>query len=313
VMLAQMRDDGSFCAVKILRKANILRQKQLEHIISEKTLLAQIRHPFIVCMRGCFMDRVNVYMVMEYVVGGELFTYLSNYNNFTKDMVLFYAAEMLLVLEYLHNRQIVYRDLKPENVLIDAEGHVKITDFGFAKRLDTMACFGRDQAKTYTVCGTMDYLAPEIIKKQGHGYGVDYWALGVIIFEMLAGYPPFDDDNPIGVCTKILNGDAVYPDYFDGDTHDIIRGLLTDDLQHRLGCRPRRCDDIKDHPFFAKVNWEDAAIRGLRPPFRPKVCSEDDTSNFPAYDEDATLSEGDSEDALLDATIEAKFKSFETL
>ncbi|KNC52951.1 AGC/PKA protein kinase [Thecamonas trahens ATCC 50062] len=248
-------------------------------------------------MRWCFQDLRNVYMVLDYVVGGELFTYLGNLGQFTKRMTVFFAAEIVLVLEYLHSLGIVYRDLKPENVLIDRDGHIRITDFGFAKYLDD---------STFTVCGTVDYLAPEIIKKQGHGFGVDIWAVGVLIYEMLAGVPPFDDDCQIAVCTRILDVDLDFPPEFDDDTIDIVEGLCTEEEEDRLGCGPRGFAEIKEHPFFSTVDWDAALKRKMMPPFVPAVDEEDDTSCFPDYDEvDVTALEA--EDYDVDQELFSEF------
>jgi serine/threonine protein kinase len=263
-------------------------------------ILEQLDHPFIVKLYSAFQDARNLYMNLEFVVGGELFTFLSTYQNFTVDIARFFAAEIVCVLEYLHARKIVYRDLKPENVLIDQHGHIKICDFGFAKHL---------QDRTYTVCGTMDYLSPEIIKKRGHGFGVDFWALGVIIFEMITGYPPFDDDNPIGVCSKILNGDVTFPDFLDDDTVSIIRGLLTEDLTQRLGCMEGKFRDLMLHPFFASVDWNKCYQRKLRPPFRPNITGLEDTQNFPEYDE-VDLTTLEAVDTALTADQQKLFDEF---
>ena len=169
-------------------------------------------------------------MLFEYICGGELFSRLRKDGRFANDVALFYACEIALSLQYLHRMNIVYRDLKPENLLIDKEGHIKITDFGFAKQLTN--------DRTYTLCGTPEYLAPEIIKgsKVGYGKSVDWWALGILIFEMLSGYPPFYDNEPIGIYKKIVAGIIEFPRFFDVKAKDVIRKLLNPDLNYRLGC-----------------------------------------------------------------------------
>lgn len=169
-------------------------------------------------------------MLFEYICGGELFSRLRKDGRFANDVALFYACEIALSLQYLHRMNIVYRDLKPENLLIDKEGHIKITDFGFAKQLAN--------DRTYTLCGTPEYLAPEIIKgsKVGYGKSVDWWALGILIFEMLSGYPPFYDNEPIGIYKKIVAGIIEFPRFFDVKAKDVIRKLLNPDLNFRLGC-----------------------------------------------------------------------------
>ena len=177
-------------ALKRLKKSAIIKLKQIDHVKSEKNVLSIIDHPFIVNLKGYFQTPSHIYMLLDYACGGELFTLLRREGRFANDVALFFASEILLAFDYLHGMDIAYRDLKPENLLIDKEGHVKITDFGFAKVV---------KDKTYTLCGTPEYLAPEIIQSKGHNKNVDWWALGVLVFEMLAGYPPFYDDNPMGI------------------------------------------------------------------------------------------------------------------
>ena len=168
-------------------------------------------------------------MLFEFVCGGELFSRLRKDGRFSNDVALFYGVEIIMALQYLHQQDIVYRDLKPENLLIDKDGHIKLADFGFAKRVET--------DKTYTLCGTPEYLAPEIIKgsKVGYGKSVDWWALGILIFEMLSGYPPFYDNEPIGIYKRILSGVIEFPKFFSVYAKDLIRKLLNPELSKRLG------------------------------------------------------------------------------
>lgn len=300
VLLARYAEkNGQVYAIKCLRKADILRQKQVRHVLSETRVMAEISHPFIVNMRWCFQDMRNIYMVLDYVVGGELFTYLGNLEKLSMEMTVFFAAEIILVLEYLHKNGIVYRDLKPENVLIAMDGHIRLADYGFAKKMEP-----RDS--TFTVCGTVDYLAPEIIKKQGHGFGVDLWAIGVLIFEMLAGYPPFEDDSQIAICTRILDVDLDFPDEFDDVTIDVIEALIVEEEEDRLGVGEGGFDQLKRHPFFRSVDWEEAAAGRMQPLFVPAVSSVDDTSCFPIYDE-VDITAMDDEDLAVDQSIFAEF------
>lgn len=197
VRLVKHNASGEVYALKILKKSEILRLKQVDHIKSEIEVLQQIQHPFIVNLMGHFQDTDKLYMVIEYVPGGELFSHLRREGRFNNDASRYYSSEIALAFQHLHLKNIVYRDLKPENLLICRDGHIKITDFGFAKQVVD---------RTWTLCGTPEYLAPEIIQSKGHGLSVDWWALGVLIFEMLAGYPPFYDENPFGIYQKILGG-----------------------------------------------------------------------------------------------------------
>jgi tRNA A-37 threonylcarbamoyl transferase component Bud32 len=175
VHLVKLKATGKYFAMKVLRKSDIVKMKQVEHTINEKNILEQLEMPFLVGMLGTFQDANHVFLVLEYIQGGELFTFLRKSGMFPNHVAKFYAAEVVLAFEYLHKADIIYRDLKPENILIDADGHIRITDFGFAKSVP-------DQ--TWTLCGTPDYLAPEIIQSKGYGRAVDWWAVGVLIYEV---------------------------------------------------------------------------------------------------------------------------------
>lgn len=186
-------------ALKILKKTEVIKLKQIDHVRNERAILADVAgYPFITNLLGSFSDNESLYMLLDYVPGGELFSYLRKYRRFDEQVARFYAAEIVLVLEFLHERQggVAYRDLKPENLLLDQEGHIKLVDFGFAKRLG----YKDDRpVETYTLCGTPEYLAPEVIHNKGHTTAVDWWALGILIYEFLTGYPPFWHQNPIEI------------------------------------------------------------------------------------------------------------------
>ncbi|CAM9816494.1 unnamed protein product [Chrysoparadoxa australica] len=277
VRLVREHDDGKYYALKISKKSAIIRMKQVEHIKNEVSLLNQIDHPNIVNMFGYFQDAQKLYLVMEYVQGGELFSHLRSAVRFPDHQGKQYTAEVVLAFSYLHNLNIVYRDLKPENLLISRDGRIKITDFGFAKVVED---------RTWTLCGTPEYLAPEIIQSKGHGKSVDWWALGVLIHEMLAGYPPFYDENPIGIYQKILAGRLDVPRHLDPKAKDLIKKLLTIDRTKRLGCVKGGSRAVKEHKWFAGIDW-DAIYNGqIEPPFVPRIAGAGDTSNFETYPED---------------------------
>eukprot|EP00954_Amorphochlora_amoebiformis_P021246 1345126-Amorphochlora_amoeboformis.AAC.1 len=201
VNLASLNIDGKAhpFAIKTLSKAEVCRLKQVAHIKAEKHNLMEVHHTFIVKLFHTFQDKLNLYFVLEYVIGGDFFSYLRRKGRLDMHAARFYAAELVVALSYLHSKDIIYRDLKPENMLISAEGHVKLADFGFSKKLE------KDK-RTWTLCGTPEYLAPEIIHSIGHHYGVDWWALGILLFEMLAGFPPFYDEQPFNIYQKIVGG-----------------------------------------------------------------------------------------------------------
>ncbi|CAG8491661.1 12803_t:CDS:2 [Ambispora leptoticha] len=222
-------------------------------------------------------DSANLYMVMDYVVGGELFSVLRKTQRFPDHVAKFYAAEVLLAFEYLHSKDVIYRDLKPENLLLDRNGHIKITDFGFAKYVPDV---------TWTLCGTPDYLAPEVIQSKGYSKAVDWYSLGVLIFEMLAGYPPFYDEDHMRLYEKIVAGRVRYPGFFDPVVKDLLKRLLTADLSKRYGNLKGGSEDIKQHNWFKGVDWERLCRLEIEAPYIPQVSGDGDASNFDMYPEE---------------------------
>eukprot|EP01057_Protomagalhaensia_wolfi_P000305 Protomagalhaensia_wolfi_Nauph_80__304@NODE_116_length_3599_cov_9_966292_g89_i0_p2_GENE_NODE_116_length_3599_cov_9_966292_g89_i0NODE_116_length_3599_cov_9_966292_g89_i0_p2_ORF_typecomplete_len453_score69_61Pkinase/PF00069_25/2_4e74Pkinase_Tyr/PF07714_17/1_3e44Kinaselike/PF14531_6/3_4e16WaaY/PF06176_11/1_5e07Kdo/PF06293_14/7_3e07Pkinase_fungal/PF17667_1/2e06RIO1/PF01163_22/9e05APH/PF01636_23/0_0015YrbLPhoP_reg/PF10707_9/0_14ActFrag_cataly/PF09192_10/0_3_NODE_116_length_3599_cov_9_966292_g89_i01780 len=271
-------------ALKILKKSKIIQMKQVEHVKSEKAILQSISHPFIVNLCASFQDEKRLFMLMEYVNGGELFSHLRREQRLPNEHAKFYASEIVLAFEYLHDLRIVYRDLKPENLLLDGQGHIKMTDFGFAKVIED---------RTWTLCGTPEYLAPEIIQSKGHGKSVDWWALGILIFEMLVGAPPFYDENPMNIYKKVLEGNVDFPEFLESKAKDLVRKLLTQDRTKRYGCLKYGAEDVKRHKWFRGIDWQDCFDRKIRAPYIPAVKGADDTSMFDSYPEssenDATV------------------------
>lgn len=261
-------------AMKVLRKAEIVRLKQVEHMNSERRILEKVRHPFIVELHATYQDNLNVYMLLTYVPGGELFSHLRRAGRFSPDVTRFYLASIVLAIEYLHSKNIIYRDLKPENLLLDRSGYLRIADFGFSKVVED---------RTFTLCGTPEYLAPEIVLSQGHGKAVDWWALGILAFEMLAGYPPFFDDHPLGIYEKILRNEVSFPSHIDPYAKDLIRGLLTADRTKRLGNLRGGARDVMGHPWFQGVDWGALERKEIGAPIVPRVGSMSDSQNFQRY------------------------------
>ncbi|KAF5659933.1 AGC PKA kinase [Fusarium heterosporum] len=279
VHLVQSKHNQRFYAVKVLKKAQVVKMKQVEHTNDERRMLADVKHPFLITLWGTFQDTKNLYMVMDFVEGGELFSLLRKSGRFPNPVAKFYAAEVTLALEYLHSKNIIYRDLKPENLLLDRHGHLKITDFGFAKRVPD---------KTWTLCGTPDYLAPEVVSNKGYNKSVDWWSLGILIYEMLCGYTPFwDSGSPMKIYENILKGKVKYPAYVNADAQNLLERLITADLTKRLGNLYGGPGDVKNHPWFAEVTWDRLARKDIDAPYTPPVkAGAGDASQFDRYPED---------------------------
>lgn len=280
VHLVRLKKTGEYFAMKAMKKSEVVRLKQVEHTMNERNLLASVNFPFLVNVVCTMQDSLHLFVVMEYVMGGELFSILRKAQRFPNHVAKFYAAEVVLAFEYLHERDVVYRDLKPENLLLSREGHIKMTDFGFAKHIPDNI--------TWTLCGTPDYLAPEIIQSRGYGKAVDWYALGVLIYEMLAGYPPFYNEDHVKLYESIVAGKYKFPAHFDSDARDLIKHLLAGDLSKRYGNLRNGVEDIKSHAWFKGVDWTKLANRNINPPYVPPIKSDSDTSHFDKYPEENT-------------------------
>ncbi|CEJ53776.1 Putative AGC/PKA protein kinase [Penicillium brasilianum] len=279
VHLVQSKHNHRFYAMKVLKKAQVVKMKQIEHTNDERRMLNRVRHPFLVTLWGTWQDSRNLYMVMDFVEGGELFSLLRKSQRFPNPVAKFYAAEVTLALEYLHSHQIIYRDLKPENLLLDRHGHLKITDFGFAKDVPDI---------TWTLCGTPDYLAPEVVSSKGYNKSVDWWSLGILIFEMLCGFTPFwDSGSPVKIYENILRGKVKYPPYLHDDAVDLLSQLITADLTKRLGNLHGGPEDVKNHAWFAEVTWDRLARKDIDAPYIPPIRGgQGDASQYDKYPEE---------------------------
>ncbi|CAF1118481.1 unnamed protein product [Adineta ricciae] len=266
-------------ALKIINKKSAHKMKQEEHVVNEKRILQALNFPFIIRFYFSFKDNANLYIGLELIEGGEMFRHLRDCERFDEKKAKFYASQIVLALEYLHLLGIVYRDLKPENLLIDRYGYVKMCDFGFAKKID--------RGKAYTLCGTPEFLAPEIILGRGYNMGVDYWALGVLIYEMNAGNSPFWDADQQKIYHKIINAKFRPRSFFSDNLIDVIKGLLQKDLTKRLGLMFNGISDIKKHAWFRDIDWLQIFLKKLRAPWVPDIRA----NNFPdAEDEEPARS-----------------------
>jgi len=263
VMLVQHKNNEVF-AMKMLRKENIVKRNQVEHTKTERNVLEAVSHPFIVTLHYAFQTPKKLFFVLEFCPGGELFFHLSRTGRFTEGRCRFYAAEILLAIEYLHKMAIIYRDLKPENILLDAEGHVKLTDFGLSKEgID-------DNFSARSMCGTPEYLAPEIVDKRGHGKAVDWYSTGTLVYEMLTGLPPFYSRDRRRLFDRIRAGQVSYPPYMSPNARDMVARLLARDPETRLGSW-RDGEEVKDHLWFAGLDWRAILKKRLPVPYKPNL------------------------------------------
>merc|ERR1719192_1873480 len=274
VMQVRKKDDGKIYAMKILKKRAIIARNQVEHTKAERKILQTLDHPFLMNLRFAFQTKEKLYLVLDYVRGGELFFHLKNNRRFTEDVAKLWVAEIALALGHLHSLGVLYRDLKPENILLDTTGHVILTDFGLAKDV------AKDE-KTNTFCGTPEYLAPEIVTGSGHDKAVDWWSLGILLYELTVGIPPFYSQNVHEMYQLIKQAPLRFPPKLSAECKKLITGLLKRDPARRLGGGPEDFDDIKKAAFFNELDFEQLYMKAIDPPYKPDVKKGmEDTSNF---------------------------------
>jgi len=283
VAKVEKKDTKKIYAMKIVNKSKITGQRQLQCLIAEKNIMLN-DNPFLVHLHYCFSTEDKIYFVMDYIPGGDKAFHLEQVAKFQEKEVRFISSEIVLALEHLHSCGIVYRDLKLENILLDQQGHVCLTDFGLAKELENIS------ATTKTVCGTPTYLAPEILLSQPYGNGIDWWSLGVVLFELFTGSNPFDAQDFDAVLNNILHSSITVPDYVPKDAKDLIEKLLQRNPGKRLCSGPTGSAEIQTHPFFKNTEWKKRMVKAEKPPYKPK-----EQDNFdPAVDngQDAPVGKG---------------------
>ncbi|KAM7340942.1 hypothetical protein ACRRTK_001557 [Alexandromys fortis] len=266
-------DAGQLYAMKVLKKATLKVRDRVRSKM-ERDILAEVNHPFIVKLHYAFQTEGKLYLILDFLRGGDLFTRLSKEVMFTEEDVKFYLAELALALDHLHSLGIIYRDLKPENILLDEEGHIKITDFGLSKE-----AIDHDK-RAYSFCGTIEYMAPEVVNRRGHTQSADWWSFGVLMFEMLTGSLPFQGKDRKETMALILKAKLGMPQFLSVEAQSLLRALFKRNPCNRLGAGIDGVEEIKRHPFFVTIDWNKLYRKEIKPPFKPAVGRPEDTFHF---------------------------------
>lgn len=271
----QVRKIGSseIFAMKVMRKDNIIKKNHAEYMKTERDILTKIDHPFIVKLRYSFQTKYRLYLVLDFINGGHLFFQLHRQGLFREDLARIYAAEIVSAVSHLHAKGITHRDLKPENIILDAEGHAMLTDFGLAKQSD-------ENTRSNSLCGTVEYMAPEIIRCGGHDKAADWWSMGILLYEMLTGKPPFVGGNRHKIQQKMLKDKIKLPAFLSSEAHSLLKGLLQKEANKRFGNGVRGSDEIKGHKWFKSINWKKLEAREIQPSFLPLVAGKHCIANF---------------------------------
>ncbi|KAI4306576.1 hypothetical protein L6164_029839 [Bauhinia variegata] len=271
----QVRRNGTseIYAMKVMRKDKIMQRNHAEYVKSERDILTRMDHPFIVRLRYSFQTKYRLYLVLDFVNGGHLFFQLYRQGLFREDLARFYAAEIVCAVSHLHANGIMHRDLKPENILLDADGHVQLTDFGMAKQFD-------ETTRSNSMCGTLEYMAPEIVIGKAHDKAADWWSVGILLYEMLTGKPPFSGGNRQKIQQKIVKDKIKLPAFLSSAAHSLLKGLLQKEASKRIGSGPTGSEEIKIHKWFKSLNWKKLEAREIRPSFVPEVAGKHCVANF---------------------------------
>ena len=274
VLLVYNEELNKYFAMKILKKDFIKKNKQIVHTKVERKILEKIDYPFIAQLFYAFQNKEKLYMITEYMPGGEMFYHLHKEQYFKESKAKFYICEIILAIEHLHKNNIIYRDLKPENILLDENGHIKLTDFGLSKIVNDI-----NKDRTYTICGTPEYVAPEVLTGKGYNKSVDWWSLGIVLYEMLCGYSPFREAREridIEIYFKPIHHDNLISDI----AFDLINKLIEPNCEKRLGYGIMDSIEIKNHVFFKDINWKKVERKEIEPEYKPVLKKPGDVSNF---------------------------------
>jgi serine/threonine protein kinase len=295
VMLVRSKQDGALWALKTVHKMRLVQSEKVHTILAERNILSRMAHPFIVTLRFAFQSATKFYLGMEYIPGGDLSTLLARRGPLPLAQARLYIAEIALAIAHLHSVEIVYRDLKPENVLIDTDGHAKLTDFGLAKDLTRLRC-------TSTFCGTADYMAPETVEKQTYGFPVDWWGLGVLTYTLLFGYAPFHHENRANLYRNISVKDPVFPESAAPPVMDFIKQLLTKNPKHRP-----TFEGIEHHQFWGGISFDDVREKRIPAEYIPQIDDAASPSHFDSKFTDEPAIDSLATPAIGDRTVFADF------
>ncbi|XP_051123160.1 serine/threonine-protein kinase AtPK1/AtPK6-like [Andrographis paniculata] len=266
-------DGDGIYAMKVMRKDTIIRNNHVDYMRAERDILTKVVHPFIVQLRYSFQTKSKLYLILDFINGGHLFYHLYRQGIFSEDQARVYTSEIVSAVSHLHKSGIVHRDLKPENILMDAYGHVMLTDFGLAKEID-------ESSRSNSMCGTTEYMAPEILLAKGHNKNADWWSVGILLYEMLTGQPPYTHTNRKKLQEKIINEKLKLPPRLTSEAHSLLKGLLQKDPSKRLGSGSKGAEEIKSHKWFRTINWKKLETREILPKFKPDVSGQECTANF---------------------------------
>ncbi|XP_009146986.1 serine/threonine-protein kinase AtPK2/AtPK19 [Brassica rapa] len=272
VYQVRKKESSEIYAMKVMRKDKIMEKNHAEYMKAERDILTKIDHPFIVQLKYSFQTKYRLYLVLDFINGGHLFFQLYHQGLFREDLARVYTAEIVSAVSHLHENGIMHRDLKPENILMDTDGHVMLTDFGLAKEFE-------ENKRSNSMCGTTEYMAPEIVKGKGHDKAADWWSVGILLYEMLTGKPPFLGSKG-KIQQKIVKDKIKLPQFLSNEAHALLKGLLQKEPERRLGSGPSGAEEIKGHKWFKGMNWKKLEAREVKPSFKPEVSGRQCIANF---------------------------------